>query len=107
MPFGCYFMSMTEEIPATSTMDKKMIRKIDSVLDRVQDAESKLSIAELGLIKRLRYSETKGKLLVYTNPLGSTHGCCSLIGAAHFSATVDRLTAELEQEFPDLKVEFV
>jgi len=98
---------MTDEIPATSTMDKKMIRKIDAVLDRVQDAECKLSIAELGLIRRLRYIETKGKLLVYTNPLGSTHGCCSMIGAAHFSATVDRITAELEQEFPHLLVEFV
>ena len=107
MTFSCYFMPMTDEIPATSTIDKKMIRKIDSVLDRVQDAESKLSIAELGLIQRLRYSEAQRLLLVYTNPLGPTHGCCSLIGAAHFSATVDRLTTELEREFPDLKVEFV
>ena len=100
-------MLMNGKIPEKSIMSKKMIRKIDSVLDRVQDAESQLSIAELGLIQKLRYSDAKKKLLVYTNPLGSTHGCCSLIGAAHFSATVDRLTAELEQEFPDLKVEFV
>ena len=100
-------MLMNEETPEKSIMDKKIIRKIDSVLDRVQDAESQLSIAELGLIQKLRYSEAKKKLLVYTNPLGSTHGCCSLIGAAHFSATADRLTAELEQEFPHLLAEFV
>ena len=107
MPFDCYFMPMTEKILTKNTMDKSMIRKIDSVLNRLQDAESKLSIAELGLIQRLRYSEAQRLLLVYTNPLGPTHGCCSLIGAAHFSATVARLTTELEREFPDLKVEFV
>ena len=42
------------------SMDPEMIRKIDSVLDRVKEPESNLSVAELGIIQKLRYNESKG-----------------------------------------------
>ena len=35
----------------------EMARKIDVVLERVKEPESNLSIAQLGLVKRVRYNE--------------------------------------------------
>jgi metal-sulfur cluster biosynthetic enzyme len=98
---------MGKESTTSDTMDSTMIRRLDSVLNRVQDSESRLSIAELGLIQKFRYSESQKRLLVFTNPLGRTKGCCSMLGAAQFSATVEKITVALENEFPDLAVEFV
>jgi len=43
-------------------MNTEMIRKIDAVLERVKEPESGLSIAQLGLVAKLRYNPTKKKL---------------------------------------------
>ncbi len=47
-------------------MNSIMKEKIDSVLDRVKDPESDLSVAQLGLVKKVRYSEDN-KLLYILN----------------------------------------
>ena len=56
-----------------------MIQKIDNVLDRVIEKESNLSLAQLGLVERVRYSEKRNKLYVFTEAIHSTHGCCTLL----------------------------
>jgi metal-sulfur cluster biosynthetic enzyme len=85
-------------------MDPEMVRRIDTVLDAVKDAESGLSVAQIGLVRRLRYSEGAKKLLVFTNPLGGTHGCCTLIALSLLEDVLGRLLKELGKEFPDLTV---
>jgi len=85
-----------------------MIQKIDDVLERVKEPESGLSIAELGLVKRLRYSENRRKLSVFTNSLKSNHHyCCTVIQGLLISSTLKTLSEEFQKEFPNLSIEFV
>jgi metal-sulfur cluster biosynthetic enzyme len=89
------------------SMDLEMIRKIDAVLEKVKEPESGLSIAQLGLVERLRYSERYKKLYVFTRPIASPPGCCIIIAKLLQSTTGERLKSEFQKEFPDLSIEFV
>ena len=51
-----------------------MKKKIDAVLERVKEPESGLSIAELGMVERLRYSKKHKKLIIFTRPINSPPG---------------------------------
>lgn len=88
-------------------MEDKMKRRIDGVLERVKEPESGLSIAELGLVERLRYSEKSRKLVVFTNPINSPPGCCVITAKLLQDATGKRLTEEFQKVFPDLSIEFI
>jgi metal-sulfur cluster biosynthetic enzyme len=90
-------------------MKAEMTQKIDSVLDRVKDPESDLSVAELGLVKKVRYSEEQNLLYVFTDFVSRQPGCITCAGIAMaISATIlKNLTAEFQKEFPDLTIEFV
>jgi len=89
-------------------MKKEMIQKIDDILERVKEPESGLSIAELGLVERLRYSEKRSKLSIFTNPLETNrHYCCTIIQGLLISSTLKALSEEFQKEFPDLSIEFV
>jgi len=90
-------------------MPPEMIRKIDAVLERVKDPESNLPIAQLGLVKRLRYSEKEKKLYVFTNAYQHLPKCvtCAAIAQTIVATIIRDLTAEFEKEFPYLTVEFV
>jgi metal-sulfur cluster biosynthetic enzyme len=86
-----------------------MTQKIDSVLDRVKDPESDLSVADLGLVKKVRYSKEQNLLYVFTDFVSRQPGCITCAGIAMaISATIlKNLTAEFQKEFPDLTIEFV
>jgi len=90
-------------------MPPEMIEKIDAVLERVKDPESNLSIAQLGLVKRLRYSEKEKKLYVFTNVYQHLPKCvtCAAIARTIVATIIRDLTAEFEKEFPELAIEFV
>lgn len=89
-------------------MDTKMTRKIDDVLERVKEPESGLSIAQLGLVERLRYSEKEKKLSVFTCFIKPNHlYCCTVLQGLLISSVISALTAEFQKEFPDLSIEFV
>ncbi len=89
------------------TMDPDMIRKIDNVLDRVKEPESNLSVAELGIVRKFRYNESRRSLYIFTENYGSPKACCYLITKLLESETLSRLKKELKTEFPDLAVRFV
>jgi metal-sulfur cluster biosynthetic enzyme len=82
-----------------------MTREIEGVLERVKEPESLLSIAQTGLVEKIRYSAENKKLRVFLNPINPTHSCCTLIGSLLLSTTLKNLTEELEKEFPDLSIE--
>jgi metal-sulfur cluster biosynthetic enzyme len=90
-------------------MKPEMIRKIDSVLDRVKDPESDLPVAQLGVIKRVRYNEELQTLYVFTDFYSHMPKCttCAAIAKTLASAIVRDLTKEFQIEFPDLSIEFV
>jgi len=88
-------------------MDAEMIKKIDAVLDRVKDPESNLSIAQMGLVKKLRYVEKNKKLYVFTKEPSAPAACCTIIAKLLQTTIADRLTQEFQKEFPELAIEYV
>jgi len=88
-------------------MTQTMIEKIDHVLDRVIEKESDLSVAQLGLVERVRYSEKQNKLYVFTKAIHSTHGCCTLLSLVQQSDTLQDLEDQFKQEFPEHWVQIV
>ena len=88
-------------------MDQIMKKKIDAVLDGVKEPESGLTVAQLGLVEKLSYSEKLQKLVVFTHPVKSPKGCCLIIAKLLQDDTGKRLMTEFEKAFPNLSVEFV
>jgi len=84
-----------------------MIEKIDNVLDRVIEKESNLSLAQLGLVEQVRYSEKQNKLYVFTKAIHSTHGCCTLLSLVQQSDTLQDLEEQFKKEFPEHWVQIV
>ena len=84
-----------------------MIKKIDNVLERVIEKESNLSVAQLGLVERVRYSEKQNKLYVFTKAIHSTHGCCTLLALVQQSDTLQDLEEQFKKEFPEHWVQIV
>jgi len=84
-----------------------MIQKIDNVLDRVIEKESNLSVAQLGLVERVRYSEKQNKLYVFAKAIHSTHGCCTLLSLVQQSDTLQDLEEHFRTEFPEHWVQIV
>ena len=89
-------------------MSSKMKQKIDSVLDRVKEPVTGLSVAQLGLVERLRYSDSKKKLFVILNAVNRrTPKCCAIIQGLVLSDILKALTEEFNKEFPELYIEIV
>ena len=86
-------------------MDEEMKLKIDGVLDRVKDPESGYSVAELGLVHRLRYNQEKEELYIFADFVSHQPGCMACVGIA--SVIIDgirrRLIEEFQTEFPNLR----
>ena len=90
-------------------MDEEMKRKIDAVLERVKDPERGYSVAELGVVTRLRYNDEKKELYVFTDFAAHEPGCLTCVGiAAMIRNSIERwLTEEFGKEFPGVGVVFV
>ena len=89
-------------------MDSGMKAKIDKILDTVKEPESGLSIAQLGLVQRIRYVDEKKKLLVLFGNLRPNHKyCCTVVQGLLLSGTINALTNAFQKEFPDFAVEVV
>jgi len=88
-------------------MDPEMIRKIDTVLNRVKEPESNLSVGELGIIQKFRYNENKRALYIFANTYGNRKACCYLITKLIESEVMNRVKNELKKEFPNLAIRFV
>lgn len=86
-----------------------MTEKIDSILERVKDPESGLSVARLGLVQKVRYNEEKEEMYIFTDFLSHRPGCltCQGIAMAVMSTILKNLEKEFKKEFPELSFEFV
>lgn len=82
-----------------------MKRRIDEVLDRVKDPESGYSLAELGIVQRLRYNEGKKQLYIFADFVSHQPGCMACVGIS--SVIIDglrrRLLEEFGREFPGVQ----
>lgn len=82
-----------------------MKKKLDTVLDRVKEPESGLSVSQLGLVERFRFIEKDRRLIVFKSRIRSSKGCCTVVANMLLHSTLKSLTQELETEFPDLRIE--
>ncbi len=90
-------------------MTDEMKRKIDSVLQRVKEPETFRSVAELGLVGKVSYSESEKKLLVVLDIEEPRHPCfvCGVVTATIRRSLMRDLKTEFEKEFPALTVEVI
>jgi len=89
-------------------MDSNMKAKIDRILDTVKEPETGLSMAQLGLVERVRYIEDKKKLLVFFCNLKPNHKfCCTVMQGLLISGVMNALTDSFQKEFPDFAIEIV
>ena len=95
-------------MPYGGSMDSVMKEKIDQVLDTVKEPETGLTMAQLGFVERVRYSEEKKKLQVFSCNLKPNHKyCCTVMQGLLISGTINSLTEAFQKAFPDLSVEVI
>lgn len=89
-------------------MSEEMIKKIDTILERVKDPESDLPVSRLGVIERVRYSEQKKQLHILTNFIRHRPSCLACAGIATLieSSIMTQLEKEFQRVFPDLSITF-
>ena len=89
-------------------MDAAMKEKIDTILDTVKEPETGLTMAQLGFVERIRYSESQKKLTVFSGNLKANRKlCCTVMQGLLISGTKKSLTEAFQKAFPDLAVEVV
>jgi len=88
-------------------MDGRMKQQLDSVLDRVKEPESGLSVGEIGLVQKFKYNASKRTLYVFRNPILPSKGCCTLLSNMLLETTQKALLRELENAFPELAIVMV
>ena len=89
-------------------MDAAMKEKIDTILDTGKEPETGLTMAQLGFVERIRYSEAQKKLTVFSSNLKANRKlCCTVMQGLLISGTKNTLTEAFQQAFPDLAVEVV
>mgnify|MGYP006281042905 CR=1 FL=1 len=92
-----------------SVWSQEVQERIDGVLGTVKDPESGLSIADLGLVRRVRVSE-EGKVVYLDVPFDNhTPGCLACAGIAMTIILGIRrdLSDAFEGAFPGYAVEFI
>jgi metal-sulfur cluster biosynthetic enzyme len=84
-------------------------KKVDAVLDRVRDPESGLSVAELGVVKKVRLSEKESTLYVFLDTYGHLPKCvtCAAIAQTVLAKIVRDLEDAFGEAFPGLRVEVI
>ena len=89
-------------------MDAIMREKIDKILRTVKEPATGLTMAQLGFVERVRYSEAKKKLMVFSCKFKPHHkSCCTVLRGLFISGTINALTEAFQKEFPELAVEVV
>ena len=87
-------------------MDKGVQEKINSVLGRIKDSQSGMSVAEMGLVQKIRHSEENRRLIVFMNRMGKSKACCSVLNMSILADLEKEMEQELRKEFPWFSVKF-
>jgi len=86
-----------------------MKKQIDDILDTVRDPESGLSVAQLGLVTKVRYAEKQNLLYIFTDFQSHRPECvaCAGISMMLMAKIIVDLEHAFRQAFPDFTIEFV
>lgn len=94
---------------SSQTHDPAVQQTIDDILSRVRDPESRLPIAQLNLVRRVRVSD-EYRVIYLDIPFDEhTPGCLACAGIAMTIVHGIRreLTREFEAAFPGWTIEFI
>lgn len=88
-------------------MNPEMTEKVTSILKRVKDPESGLSVEELGMVKGVRYNEEEKEMYIFTDLVSHFPRCLTSVGIvrAIMSTIVRNMMDEFQREFPNLVIE--
>lgn len=84
--------------------DNNIQEKIDRLLDRVKDTGSGLTLAQLGLVKKVRFNENQRKLTLFLEGISSQKACCAAMNLAILGDVETRLKDEFKKEFPGFEI---
>ncbi len=87
-------------------MKDEMKQQLQKVLDSVKDPVYHQSIAELGLVERIRFDEAGARFIVFFRASRPDKACCSLINDMVLHSIKKNLADGLKKQFPGLSVEF-
>jgi metal-sulfur cluster biosynthetic enzyme len=89
-------------------MDAEMQKKIEAILAGVKEPETLRSVAELGLVRRVRYSPSANTFEVFTDIDNPRTSCfvCGLVTATIQRSIERELHKAFEQQFPGCQVTF-
>ena len=80
------------------TTDAAMKQKIDEALARIKEPESDHSIAQPGLVERLRYSAGEKSFTVFTTfIMPDHHYCCTILQGMLISGALKSHRTELQK----------
>ena len=89
-------------------MEPEMRGKIDAILARVKEPETRRSVRDLSLVRRVRYSASRHTFELYLD-VGTARSSCFTCGivTATIQRTIEReLQEAFEQDFPGCQVLF-
>ncbi|MBP1778815.1 MAG: hypothetical protein H6Q86_4826 [candidate division NC10 bacterium] len=89
-------------------MDPEMRKKIDAILARVKEPETRRSVGDLNLVKRVRHSPGSNAFEVFMDIATPRGGClvCGIVTNT-IRGTIEReLKDAFEQDFPGCRVFF-
>lgn len=87
-------------------MNDKMNSRLQQILDCTREPVNNQSVAELGLVQRIRYDRAGRRLIVFFHAPRYQRICCAMINGMVLHSTKKILAENLRKEFPDLAVEF-
>lgn len=84
--------------------DSPIQTKIDRILDRIKDSGSGLSLAQLGLVKKVRVSADKKKLILFLKGMSGSKTCCAIMNFTVLEDLESRMKQEFQREFPGFEI---
>lgn len=82
-------------------------KKLEAIFSRVKDPEVGLPLSDVGLVERVRISNSSKTLYVIESDMSNPHLCCSVYTSIVRQQILDELEKELHKEFPDYTVKFI
>ncbi|MDR1316500.1 MAG: hypothetical protein LBK13_06460 [Spirochaetales bacterium] len=89
-------------------MTPEVQKKIDAILDRVKEQSSLLPVSQLGLVRKVSYSEADRRILIEMAGPGDNRACicAGLVGDMLRGGVERELREEFGKEFAGYSVEF-
>ena len=88
-------------------MNTEITKKIDAILDHVQEPESQLTVAQLGLVKKVRYNEARRTLAIYIGTPNPSRCACTTIVILLLNSILEKLKAAFKKKFPNYGIKFI